>query len=120
MSDPSKPPSAPSLGMTGRVLLGPGPSMVHPRVYAAMSSPVVGHLDPAYLEIMDSIQDLLRYLFQTENRLTISISGTGTAAMEAAMANTIGPGDPVLICVNGYFGMRLLRWLSATVARLKR
>ena len=63
MPDPSKPPSAPSLGMTGRVLLGPGPSMVHPRVYAAMSSPVVGHLDPAYLEIMDSIQDLLRYLF---------------------------------------------------------
>lgn len=107
MPDPRKPPRHPSLAMTERVLLGPGPSMVQPRVLAAMGSPVVGHLDSVFLEIMDHIQDLLRYLFQTENRLTIPISGTGSAAMEASIANTVEPGDPVLVCINGYFGQRL-------------
>ena len=102
--DPTK---YPELDSGSRVLLGPGPSMVHPRVLRAMAAPVVGHLDPYFLQIMDKIQDLLRYVFQTENQLTIPISGTGSAAMEAAVANFVEPGDPVLVCINGYFGHRL-------------
>jgi alanine-glyoxylate transaminase/serine-glyoxylate transaminase/serine-pyruvate transaminase len=72
-----------------------------------MMAPVVGHLDPYFLEIMNRIQDLLRYVFETENRLTIPVSGTGSAAMEAAVANMVEPGDKVLVCAHGYFGLRL-------------
>jgi alanine-glyoxylate transaminase/serine-glyoxylate transaminase/serine-pyruvate transaminase len=101
------PPTVPDLDMPQRVLLGPGPSMVDPRVIKAMGTPVVGHLDPRFVEVMDRVQGLLRYTFQTENPLTLPISGTGSAAMEAAVANMVEPGDPVLVCVNGYFGLRL-------------
>ncbi|MBN1965632.1 MAG: alanine--glyoxylate aminotransferase family protein [Anaerolineae bacterium] len=99
--------SFPALEQPPRLLLGPGPSSVHPRVYQAMTQPVVGHLDPTFIEVMDHVQALLRYLFQTENELTIPISGTGTAAMETCVANLVEPGDKVLVCVNGYFGQRL-------------
>ena len=95
------------LDMPPRILLGPGPSMVDPRVLNAMSIPTVGHLDPKFLELMDHTQKLLRYAFQTSNPLTIPVSGTGSAAMETAVANLVEPGDEVLICVNGYFGLRL-------------
>ncbi len=97
----------PDLDMPQRVLLGPGPSMVDPRVYKAMVTPVVGHLDPTYLDVMDRTQALLRYVMQTANPVTFPISGTGTAAMEAAIANMVEPGDAVLVCANGYFGLRL-------------
>jgi alanine-glyoxylate transaminase/serine-glyoxylate transaminase/serine-pyruvate transaminase len=97
----------PELQNPPRLLLGPGPSMVHPRVLRAMASPLVGHLDPYFLQVMEMTQSLLRYAFGTENDLTIPISGTGSAAMESALANVIEPGDPVLICINGYFGHRL-------------
>jgi alanine-glyoxylate transaminase / serine-glyoxylate transaminase / serine-pyruvate transaminase len=90
-----------------RILLGPGPSMVHPRVTAAMSAPLVGHLDPTFLTLMDRTQQLLRYAFQTRNRLTFPISGTGSAGMEACVASLVEPGDRVLVCVNGYFGARI-------------
>lgn len=90
-----------------RILLGPGPSMVHPRVLRAMATPLVGHLDPDFLHIMREVQDLLRYVFRTKNELTIPVSGTGSAGMEAALCNFIEPGDAVLIAVNGYFGLRL-------------
>lgn len=90
-----------------RLLLGPGPSMVHPRVLDAIAIPLIGHLDPDFLCIMDRTQKLLRYVFQTENHLTIPISGTGSAAMEAAIANFVEPGTSVLVCVNGYFGNRM-------------
>jgi alanine-glyoxylate transaminase/serine-glyoxylate transaminase/serine-pyruvate transaminase len=73
-----------------------------------MSAPMIGHLDPYFLNIMDEIQILLRYTFQTKNKLTIPVSGTGSAAMEASIANFIEPGTSVLICINGYFGNRLL------------
>jgi alanine-glyoxylate transaminase/serine-glyoxylate transaminase/serine-pyruvate transaminase len=99
--------SYPALDTPERILLGPGPSMVHPRVLQAMSRPLVGHLDPTFIEVMDRIQSLLRYTFQTENTLTIPVSGTGSAAMETAVANMVEPGDAVLICINGYFGLRL-------------
>ena len=97
----------PPLRMPERLLLGPGPSMVHPRVLNAMAAPMIGHLDPYFLEIMDRTQRLLRYVYETQNKLTIPVSGTGSAAMEASMANMVEPGDAVLICINGYFGLRL-------------
>jgi len=103
----SEPPRHPCLEMGPRILLGPGPSMVHPRVLQAMGGPVIGHLDPAFLQVMDRIQDMLRYVFQTQNPLTIPVSGTGSAAMEAAVANSVEPGHPVLVCVGGFFGGRL-------------
>jgi alanine-glyoxylate transaminase/serine-glyoxylate transaminase/serine-pyruvate transaminase len=90
-----------------RILLGPGPSMVEPEVLKAMSTPLIGHLDPKFLELMNKIQALLRYVFETQNPLTIPISGTGSAAMEAAIANMAEPGDSVLVCINGYFGNRI-------------
>ena len=104
----SDPPFYPELNPPPRLLLGPGPSLVHPRVLRAMATPLVGHLDPCFLEIMERTQDLLRYVFETENRLTVPISGTGSAAMEAAVANMVEPGDDVLVCINGYFGLRLV------------
>ncbi|MBD1902631.1 alanine--glyoxylate aminotransferase family protein [Trichocoleus sp. DQ-A3] len=91
-----------------RLLLGPGPSNAHPAVLQAMNTPPVGHLDPAFLALMDEIQMLLRYVWQTENPLTIAVSGTGTAAMEATIANVTEPGDVVLVGVSGYFGNRLV------------
>jgi alanine-glyoxylate transaminase/serine-glyoxylate transaminase/serine-pyruvate transaminase len=97
----------PQLDMPPRLLLGPGPSLVDPRVLRAMATPLVGHLDPSFLALMDRTQELLRYVYGTQNHLTIPISGTGSAAMEAAVANMVEPGDKVLVCVNGYFGLRI-------------
>ncbi len=96
------------LEIPSRLLLGPGPSNAHPTVLQAMNTPPVGHLDLAFIALMDEIQSLLRYVWQTENPLTIAVSGTGTAAMEATIANAIEPGDVVLIGVAGYFGNRLV------------
>jgi len=96
-----------SLEAPQRVLLGPGPSMAHPRVLEAMKQPLVGHLDPYFLRVMDQVQEMLRYVFQTSNALTLAISGTGTAAMETAVANMVEPGESVLVCANGYFGLRI-------------
>jgi alanine-glyoxylate transaminase/serine-glyoxylate transaminase/serine-pyruvate transaminase len=90
-----------------RILMGPGPSNVHPRVLRAMSQPLVGHLDPVFAEIMAETQELLRYVFQTENRLTIPISGTGSAGMEACLVNLLEPGDKAIVGVNGVFGTRM-------------
>ncbi len=96
----------------GRLLLGPGPSNVSPRVLGAMSRPLLGHLDPDFLKIMNEIQDRLRQVFQTSNGLTIPISGTGSAGMEACVANFVEEGDSVLIGVNGVFGQRLADMVS--------
>ena len=90
-----------------RLLLGPGPSMVHPRVLKAMSQPLLGHLDPAFLALMDDVQAMLRRLFRTNNALTVALSGTGSASMEAALVNLVEPGDPVVVGVNGVFGTRM-------------
>ncbi|HWP53146.1 MAG TPA: aminotransferase class V-fold PLP-dependent enzyme, partial [Pyrinomonadaceae bacterium] len=90
-----------------RILLGPGPSPVDDRVLSAMGAPVLGHLDPLFLQCMDDVQSLLRYVFETENRVTIPISATGSAGMEAALVNIIEPGDEVVVCINGVFGERM-------------
>ena len=90
-----------------RLLLGPGPSPVPQRVLQAMASPVLGHLDPAFLEVMDETMDLLRKAFRTTNSLTIPISGTGSAGMEAGVMNLLEPGDRIVVAVAGYFGERI-------------
>ena len=90
-----------------RLLMGPGPSMVHPRVLQALSQPLLGHLDPVFLTLMNDIQALLRATFHTQNEFTIALSGTGSAGMEAVIANLIEPGDRAIVGVNGVFGTRL-------------
>jgi alanine-glyoxylate transaminase/serine-glyoxylate transaminase/serine-pyruvate transaminase len=95
------------LNPSPRLLLGPGPSMVHPDVLRAMAMPLIGHLDPQFVSILSDIGSMLRSMFRTDNELTLAVSGTGTAAMEAALSNLIEPGDALLACVQGYFGERL-------------
>ncbi len=90
-----------------RILMGPGPSDVHPRVLKAMATPLVGHLDPDFLEIMNETREMLREVYQTKNELTIAISGTGSAGMEAVLVNLLEPGDKAVVCINGYFGERM-------------
>lgn len=90
-----------------RLLLGPGPSNADPRVLQAIARPPLSHLDPLYLELMNEVQEMLRYAWQTDNRITIPVSGTGSAAMEATIANTVEKGDRVLV------GGDWLLWLAA-------
>lgn len=90
-----------------RVLMGPGPSDVSPRVLAAMARPTIGHLDPQFVALMDEIKGLLQYAFQTQNPLTMPVSGPGTAGMESCFANLLEPGDTIVICQNGVFGGRM-------------
>ena len=100
-------PAVGELNPPDRTLMGPGPSDVHPRVLRAMSTPLVGHLDPAFVDIMDEVQELLRYTFRTDNEWTIPVSGTGSAAMETAITSLTEPGETVLVPGNGYFGERM-------------
>ncbi len=90
-----------------RVLMGPGPSDVPPRVLEAMAGPTIGHLDPAFVGLMDQIKELLRYAFRTSNELTIPVSAPGSAGMEACFVNLVEPGDTVVLCQNGAFGGRM-------------
>lgn len=110
----------PQLDVPPRLLLGPGPSNAHPRVLQALSMRQLGHLDPRFIGLMNEIQDLLRYAWQTENQLTIPVSGTGSAAMEASLANTVEPRDIVLVGVNGYFGERLVNMAGRYGANVHR
>lgn len=90
-----------------RVLMGPGPSDVHTRVLQAMARPTIGHLDPAFVTMMEEIKELLRYAFQTKNDLTLPVSAPGSAGMETCFVNLISPGDTVIVCQNGVFGGRM-------------
>lgn len=92
---------------TPRTLMGPGPSDVHPRVLAAMAKATIGHLDPDFIALMEDTKDLMRYVFRTNNSLTLPLSAPGSAAMEASFANMLEPGDKAIICINGVFGMRM-------------
>jgi alanine-glyoxylate transaminase/serine-glyoxylate transaminase/serine-pyruvate transaminase len=107
VKDTHRKPLAP-LQVPERLLLGPGPSNADPVVIAAMDQQPIGHLDPAYLAIMDDVKELLRYAWQTDNEMTYPVPGTGSAAMEATLANVVEPGDVVLVAVKGYFGHRLV------------
>ena len=97
----------PPLNTPTRILLGPGPSTADPRILRAMATPLLGHLDPAFLQLMDRIQDLLRFTFETQNPFTLAVPGTGMAAMETAVANLVEPGDTVLVCSSGFFSLRI-------------
>ncbi len=108
------------LNPTPRILLGPGPSDIHPRVLRVMSTPLQGHLDPQFLACMDEVQELLRYVFQTRNELTLALPGTGMAGMEAAFANFIEPGDSVVVAVCGYFGDRMAEIAARYGAEVRR
>ena len=91
-----------------RTLMGPGPSDVHPRISEALGRPTIGHLDPAFVGMMDELKSLLQFAFQTENALTLPVSAPGSAGMEACFVNLIEPGDKVIVCVNGVFGTRMI------------
>jgi alanine-glyoxylate transaminase/serine-glyoxylate transaminase/serine-pyruvate transaminase len=106
------------LNPTPRLLHGPGPSDVHPRVLRAMAAPVIGHLDPQFLQIMAQTQQMLRDAFGTTNRLTFPVSGTGMSGMETCLVNLLEPGDAAVVCVNGFFGQRLAEVASRTGAKV--
>jgi alanine-glyoxylate transaminase/serine-glyoxylate transaminase/serine-pyruvate transaminase len=108
------------LNVPQRLLLGPGPSAVHPRVLRTMSTALVGYLDPAWFNLMDEEQTLLRTVFQTDNTLTFPISGTGSAGMETAFCNFVEPGDRVVIGCNGYFSERMCEMAGLYGAGVKR
>jgi alanine-glyoxylate transaminase/serine-glyoxylate transaminase/serine-pyruvate transaminase len=90
-----------------RLLMGPGPSDVHTRILNAMARQTIGHLDPAFIDMMDETKQMLKYAFITENELTMPISAPGSAGMEACFANLVEPGDKVIVCINGVFGTRM-------------
>src|SRR5262245_55728272 len=105
-----------------RTLLGPGPSEVPARVLQALALPTIGHLDPEYLRVMDETRALLQQVFGTQNRLTLAVPGTGSAGMEACVANLIEPGDEAIVCVAGAFGARMAEMAErhgATVHRVE-
>ncbi len=97
-----------------RILMGPGPSEIHPRVLRALSRPTVGHLDPEFIRMMDEVKELLKRTLLTRNEMTFVVSGPGSAGMEMALVNTVEPEDAVVVCVNGVFGARM----KAIVERL--
>src|ERR1700685_2229842 len=90
-----------------RLMLTPGPSCVDPRVYRAMAAPIVGHMDPWFTQMMDDVQELLRRVFQTQNRITFPISASGSGGIEAAVMNALDAGDECIVCVNGAFSERM-------------
>ncbi len=100
------------------LLMGPGPSSVSPRVYEALKTPTIGHLDPRFIEVMDGIKSMLKTLFLTENEFCTAVSGTGSAAMESCFVNLVNPGDKVLIVQNGYFSMRMENMCSRLGANI--
>ncbi|MDH5603848.1 MAG: alanine--glyoxylate aminotransferase family protein [Cyclobacteriaceae bacterium] len=95
------------LNTSKRILMGPGPSDVHPRVLNAMATPLVGHLDPEFITVMDEIKSMTKATFQTNNELTFIVSAPGSAGMETCLVNLLEPGDEALICIHGVFGTRM-------------
>jgi alanine-glyoxylate transaminase/serine-glyoxylate transaminase/serine-pyruvate transaminase len=105
---------------TARFLMGPGPSNVNPRVLMAMATPMIGHLDPQFIQIMDEVLEMTRQIFQTKNQLTSVISATGSAGMETCFVNLLEPGDTAIVCVNGVFGNRMCDIVERCGAKLVR
>jgi alanine-glyoxylate transaminase/serine-glyoxylate transaminase/serine-pyruvate transaminase len=109
-----QPPKIASFQPPRRTLMGPGPSDVPQRILDAMARPTIGHLDPAFTDMMEQTKTLLRYAFQTENKLTFPVSGPGSVGMETCFVNLVEPGDKVIVCVNGVFGGRMLENVKRT------
>ncbi|MDQ4116575.1 MAG: alanine--glyoxylate aminotransferase family protein [Actinomycetota bacterium] len=103
-----------------RLLLGPGPSNPYPEATEALTRPVLGHLDPAYLALVGEVSDRLRAVFRTANDLTLPVSGTGSSGMEACLASLLEPGDTIVVGVNGYFGERLVQVAARLGAKVVR
>src|SRR5260370_19796591 len=103
-----------------RLMLTPGPSCVSPRVYRALATPLVGHVDPWFTEFMGGVQELLRRVFQTQNNITFPISASGTGGIETAMVNALEPGDEAIVCVNGVFSARMAEIAERTGAKIHR
>jgi len=101
-----------------RLLMTPGPSSVDPRVYRALAAPIVGHLDPFFKTCMNETQALMREVFQTQNRITMPMSASGSGGIETAIVNTLEPGDEAIVCVNGYFSDRMFEVASRTQAHI--
>jgi alanine-glyoxylate transaminase/serine-glyoxylate transaminase/serine-pyruvate transaminase len=112
--------AASELNLTARFLMGPGPSDVHPRILKAMATPLVGHLDPQFIGIMDGVKDMLRQVFRTKNDLTFAIAGTGSAGMETCFVNLLEPGDEAMVCACGVFGNRMCDIVQRCGAKLVR
>src|SRR5205814_6772201 len=106
------------LNPSPRLLLGPGPSDAHPRVLSAMTTPLLGHLDPQFLDIMTETQEMLRQVYQTQNKLTFPVSATGTAGMETCLVNLLEPGDKAVVATAGYFGNRMVEIAGRTGANV--
>jgi len=103
-----------------RLMLTPGPSCISPRVYRALATPIVGHVDPWFIEFMGGVQDLLRRVFQTQNHTTFPISASGSAGIETAVVNLLEPGDEAIVCVNGTFSGRMAEIADRTGAKIHR
>src|SRR5262245_45210916 len=102
-----KPKNVAELDPPGRLLLGPGPSPVHPRVMRALAAPALGHLDPALVQMLEETSGLLRGVFRTLNKTTLAVSGTGMAGMEAVLGSLLEPDDRLVVCAAGFFGNRI-------------
>ncbi len=112
--------ASPTFEPPTRILMGPGPSGAHPRVLRAMTAPLLGHLDPEFLKIMDECRVMLRQVLRTENEVTIATPGTGTSGMEAAVMNLVEPGDNVVIGICGYFGDRIAQMAERAGGKVTR
>ena len=112
--------SSPTLNPPTRILMGPGPSGAHPRVLRAMTAPILGHLDPEFLKIMDECHDMLRQVMGTTNQITMATPGTGTSGMEAAVMNLLQPGDRAVVGICGYFGELIAQMAERTGAEVTR
>ncbi|MEM7254712.1 MAG: alanine--glyoxylate aminotransferase family protein [Pseudomonadota bacterium] len=108
MATVAKPKRIQSFHPPQRTLMGPGPTEIHPRVLTTMSQPAIGYLDPVFVEMMEELKELLRYVYQTKNALTFPLSGPGSVGMEFCFVNLVAPGDKVIVCINGVFGQRML------------
>lgn len=108
------------LNLPTRLLLGPGPSNIHPRVNLKLAASMVGYMDASYFKVMDEVVELLKYLFQTDNEFTLPVSGAGSAAMEMCLANLIEPGDVVVVGIAGYFSERIYEMALRYGANVKR
>ena len=109
-----QPPKIASFQPPHRTLMGPGPSDVPQRILEALARPTIGHLDPAFTDMMEQTKTLLRYVFQTGNKLTFPVSGPGSVGMETCFVNLVEPGDKVIVCINGVFGGRMLENVKRT------
>src|SRR5271163_692308 len=108
------------LNPPNRLMLTPGPSSMDPRVYRALATPLVGHMDPWFKGCMDDVQVLLRQIFQTENRITMPLSASGSGGIEASVVNSLEEGDEAIVCVNGAFSERMAEIAGRTAAKVTR